>query len=518
MPHTPVWMYADSQPHRSLQNFYLVCKAPEKLLQLSRLISNECENHNASRLIIYFATCACVDYFYRVRLPHGPHASIPFLTVFVCVQILPSLIFPRVKLFSLHGRLQSAARTKALMSFASFHATPSAPAVLLTTDVAARGLDIPDVDVVLQFDPPSDPKSFSHRCGRTARAGKSGRATVLLTGEEIDYVGRSFHCYYHEKHRSIISFLSAISICSDFMAVRKIPLKQRPYLTDSATESDSAAASSEGINEPKISLDPAVQKTLVLIRKKVLSDRALHDQVSIVAHISPLTMSNLVWNHEPLISSPVRFRLQGAEAFVSFIKAYSKHEAAYIFRIKKLDLIGVAQSFGLLRLPRMPELKDMPREGWEDAEVDVSLVLASASFHRSTFQWDTYTYSDDAREKKRLQDLENREKASAENQRNKAERLAKKKANVSWSSQTFKKEVRDQRKEKKVKRKKWIKSQQPEPSSSALAVPRKRGLEADDEDEEDEDDWAELAREERMAKKVKKGEITQLEFDGEFAS
>ena len=106
-------------------------------------------------------------------------------------QILPSLISPHVTLFSLHGRLQSAARTKALTSFASFHATPLASAVLLTTDVAARGLDIPDVDVVLQFDPPSDSKSFSHRCGRTARAGRPGRATVLLTEEEVDYVGTS---------------------------------------------------------------------------------------------------------------------------------------------------------------------------------------------------------------------------------------------------------------------------------------------------------------------------------------
>jgi len=106
-------------------------------------------------------------------------------------QILPSLIPPRVTLFSLHGRLHSAARTKALTSFASLHATPSEPTVLLTTDVAARGLDIPDVDVVLQFDPPTDPKSFSHRCGRTARAGRSGRATVLLTEEEIDYIGVS---------------------------------------------------------------------------------------------------------------------------------------------------------------------------------------------------------------------------------------------------------------------------------------------------------------------------------------
>ena len=117
----------------------------------------------------------------------------------VRTQVLPSLVSPRVKFFSLHGRLQPATRTKALTSFASFHATPSAPAVLLTTDVAARGLDIPDVDVVLQFDPPSDSKSFSHRCGRTARAGKSGRATVLLTEEEADYVGMFFHWSFLDK-------------------------------------------------------------------------------------------------------------------------------------------------------------------------------------------------------------------------------------------------------------------------------------------------------------------------------
>lgn len=68
------------------------------------------------------------------------------------------------------------------------------------------------------------------------------------------------------------------------MAVRKIPLRQRPYLMDSATKSNSATTrqtSSEGVNEPKNSPDHAVQKTLALIRKKVLSDRVLHDQVSL---------------------------------------------------------------------------------------------------------------------------------------------------------------------------------------------------------------------------------------------
>ena len=113
-----------------------------------------------------------VDYFYRVRSPHVPYIPVPFLTVLhTHAQMHPSLILPGVALFSLHGRLQSTACMKALTSFAPFHATLFAPTVLPTTDVVARGLETLNVDVVLQNDPPSDPKTFSHRCGRTARAG-----------------------------------------------------------------------------------------------------------------------------------------------------------------------------------------------------------------------------------------------------------------------------------------------------------------------------------------------------------
>lgn len=169
----------------------------------------------------------------------------------------------------------------------------------------------------------------------------------------------------------------------------------------------------------------------------------------------------------------------------------------------------------------MPELKDMSRDGWEDAEVDVRLipVFAHSIAQPCLFpQWDTYSYSDDAQERRRLQDLENRAKVSTENQKNKVERLTKKKANIAWSDKTLKKETRDKRKEKKAKKRQWLKSHQSQPSSSAPVIPQKRGPEADDEDEDTEDDWAELAREERMAKKVKKGDITQLEFDAEFVS
>jgi len=89
------------------------------------------------------------------------------------------------------------------------------------------------------------------------------------------------------------------------MAVRKIPLKARPYLTDNAIEPNSVEvrqlSSEEGINGSRRPSDPAVQKILALIRKRVLSDRALHDQVGIVMWFG-------VRNHSYLLSVPSVFR------------------------------------------------------------------------------------------------------------------------------------------------------------------------------------------------------------------
>lgn len=93
---------------------------------------------------------------------------------------------------SLHGDLPPRVRETALSTFTSHPASHLSPAVLLCTDVASRGVDFADVDVVIQYDPPTDPKTFSHRAGRTARAGRKGKAVVLLgKGREVDYVGAS---------------------------------------------------------------------------------------------------------------------------------------------------------------------------------------------------------------------------------------------------------------------------------------------------------------------------------------
>ncbi|WP_034341698.1 DEAD/DEAH box helicase [Deinococcus misasensis] len=79
----------------------------------------------------------------------------------------------------LHGDLAQAQRERALAAFRSGRTR-----VLVATDVAARGLDIPEVDVVVQYHIPQDHESYVHRSGRTGRAGRNGVAIVMYTPKE----------------------------------------------------------------------------------------------------------------------------------------------------------------------------------------------------------------------------------------------------------------------------------------------------------------------------------------------
>lgn len=81
----------------------------------------------------------------------------------------------------LHGQLSQPKRLGALNKFKSGQRN-----ILVATDVASRGLDIPNVDLVLNFDIPSHGKDYIHRVGRTARAGKSGRSIAFVTQYDVE--------------------------------------------------------------------------------------------------------------------------------------------------------------------------------------------------------------------------------------------------------------------------------------------------------------------------------------------
>lgn len=140
-----------------LQNFVMQVEPETKLNVLLAFL----KQHKTEKVMVFLSTCATVQYFHTV---------------------IKHLIADLSMLLALHGKL----RSKRSKVFAKFSEAQSG--VLLCTDVMARGVDIPKVDWVIQYDPPLSGSVFVHRCGRTARMGNEGSALVFLMPNEMSYV------------------------------------------------------------------------------------------------------------------------------------------------------------------------------------------------------------------------------------------------------------------------------------------------------------------------------------------
>ncbi|RBY77749.1 ATP-dependent helicase [Geodermatophilus sp. TF02-6] len=92
-----------------------------------------------------------------------------------------------VKAAAIHGGLPQGARRRALEAFSDARSP-----VLVATDVAARGIHVDDVSLVLHYDPPADHKTYLHRSGRTARAGAGGVVVSLLLPDQVGQAKRRF--------------------------------------------------------------------------------------------------------------------------------------------------------------------------------------------------------------------------------------------------------------------------------------------------------------------------------------
>ncbi|KAK1836049.1 hypothetical protein QBC39DRAFT_422969 [Podospora conica] len=321
----------------SLQMSYLVTPASQKTPALCQLL--EKLDPRPQRSIVFFSTCFAVKYFTRV---------------------LSSVLPPGFNLVSLHGKLEPQVREKNFERFVN----ATTPTILLTTDIAARGLDIPQVDLVVQHDPPTDTKVFIHRCGRAGRAGRRGLAVVLLhPGREEGYV--------------------------QLLDVRQTPITplERPAITLSDADADRAAAR---------------------LRAEALADREVYQLAQ--------------------------------RAFVSWTRSYLEHQATSIFRVGDLDWLDLAKGWGLLELPKMPELRGR-------ADIDRTLGLG--------IDMEAVAFRDKAREKKRQEELAEWKAAKAVKaeaggpEAEAADRDLKRKKNEAWSGKAENEDTKLARREKK---------------------------------------------------------------------
>ncbi|KAL1510001.1 hypothetical protein ABEB36_004661 [Hypothenemus hampei] len=142
---------------KELQQSYVICELHEKL----SIIWSFIRNHLKQKTIIFFSTCKQVKYFYEMFCK----------------------LRPGVSLLPLYGTLHQLRRMKIYEEFCRKQS-----AVLFATDLAARGLDFPEVHWVVQGDCPEDVETYIHRVGRTARYHKGGESLLLLLPSEIKMI------------------------------------------------------------------------------------------------------------------------------------------------------------------------------------------------------------------------------------------------------------------------------------------------------------------------------------------
>ena len=100
-----------------------------------------------------------------------------------CDYIYDRLVEKNFSVSKLHGKMEQSSRNKIMKDFRTGHTR-----ILLTTDLLARGIDIQQVSLVINYDLPNDKENYIHRIGRTGRFGKKGVSINLVTKDDVTYV------------------------------------------------------------------------------------------------------------------------------------------------------------------------------------------------------------------------------------------------------------------------------------------------------------------------------------------
>lgn len=269
-----------------VQLFQRYVKVPcgSRLVVLLSILKSLFERETSYKIVVFFSTCNAVDFHYSL------------LNEFPALSKMQSeaeamQLFLKCKLFRLHGNMKHEDRRTTFQSFKT-----EKVALLLSTDVAARGLDFPKVRCIIQYDSPGEATEYVHRVGRTARLGERGDSLLFLQPVEMDYLQEL------EKHG--------------------VSLSEYPLL-------------------------------------KVLDSFPVYNQKHNVKKFVSIEMHPWVLNLQKTLESFViaepQMKKLAKDAFCSWVRAYTAHrgELKSIFMVKKLHLGHVARSFALKEQPSL---------------------------------------------------------------------------------------------------------------------------------------------------------------------
>lgn len=229
------------------------------------------------------------------------------ITAMTAPNISPNTIF-----YKLHGSLSQQTRTATLQHFTNDNTHNT---VLLCTDVASRGLDLPAIDYVVEYDPPFCVADHLHRVGRTARLGKKGLSILfLMPGNEEKYIEK-----IAPMHGDMLKFVKYEDILS------------KAFGKDPSIENDSESTGADNDDEKK--------------RKGNRFNR----EGSWDMHATTYQLNLEKWLLEDQRALEI-----ATDGFISHIRAYATHLSTErdCFNVKQIHLGHLAKSFGLRETPK----------------------------------------------------------------------------------------------------------------------------------------------------------------------
>nr|CAD2130113.1 unnamed protein product [Meloidogyne enterolobii] len=391
---------------KELINYYACVPAEFKFLALIKFLKSQ---HN-EKILVFCSNSAQCEYF---------------------GIIVRSLLEDDERVVMEMHRKMEGKRQKVLDVFRS-----TKRAILFSTDVLARGIDVLDIDWVLQYDFPKLSKLYVHRSGRAGRMGRIGKSLILLTNEESAY----------------IQFLE---------------------------------------NQEKVVLEESEFGGLTV-------EKALKIKEKI----------------QQMASEDRKFLELGTAAFVSFIEAYNRHDTQIVCKVKDLDIVGLANSFGLIRFPKIRELVGRQE-------------LITKFQSRLDIKINEIKYKDDKLEMKRLEMEEKNKKRMEKHERRKMRRMAANDGGGQTKQQKFKSGKMIKGKMTSMEELNNTNNEDEEDDQSSVednnnnnkhqnGGGKSSGKPTSNKRKRKQPEWEQLQKGEKLLKKFKKGKITKTELEEEM--
>uniref|UniRef100_W5MEJ5 ATP-dependent RNA helicase n=1 Tax=Lepisosteus oculatus TaxID=7918 RepID=W5MEJ5_LEPOC len=273
-----------------LQQHMAIVPSKLRLVCLAAFILGKCKGEGAQKMIVFLSSCEAVEFlqslFSKVLCgsagSQGTGAERPLMD------------FMR-----LHGNMEQEERTEVFQKFSQ-----SKTGILLCTDVAARGLDLPRVTWIVQYTPPASPAEYVHRVGRTARIGARGNSLLFLTPSETAYLA------VLANHNISMSEMKMEDILANLMLDDRF--------------------AGRGKWDKKKGIDIFIPRPVD--RRALVLDQA--------------------WENRAQASAKTEWA--SGSALQSFLRAYTTYPAGlkHVFHIRTLHLGHTAKSFGLRDAPR----------------------------------------------------------------------------------------------------------------------------------------------------------------------